>query len=126
MTDHLIGGYMFAVTPEQLARLPAGALVQGLDGWRKRWFPQRIYRDETAWLLLNDAVTRAILAACVVRPWIDRGNVPKDMFDTANSVCSLAVWLLPMTDEQLADFARLARTALDALTPPAPPPPPPQ
>ena len=131
MADHLL-----PVTPEQLSRLPNG--VQCCDehgGFLGRTLvdapghvclirPARfIVLKEPAYLDLSDTVTRAVVAACVVRPWMALAPAGR-MAEWA--LVESAERMLPMSPDQITTLARLARAALEALTPPEPPPPPPR
>lgn len=128
VTDNLIGGYMFAVTPDQLARLPDGVCVALEDGQARhrlhtrgpmKWLVSEDLSHEVPvsawrgpmWLNLVDPSTqRGLLNALM---WLDVAGVAVPRTESELHAANQVIRREPLADEQLADFARLARAALE-------------
>lgn len=133
MSDHLI-----PITPEQLARLPDGVLVETRHpdpghmsrtyrtrfGMLERalYHPVRVHELPPIWRLhldLRDTVTAAVVASRIVRPWllvaIPLGFSGMSLtYSQVERLLDLAIWHEPLTPDQIATLARLARAALEA------------
>ena len=124
MSDHLI-----PVTPEQLARLPDGVCVALEDGHARyrlytrgpvKWLVSADFSREVQvsawpgpmWLDLADLSTqRGLLNALM---WLDVAGVAVPRTESEIHAANQAIRREPLTDGQLADFARLARAVLGA------------
>lgn len=117
MSDHLL-----QISAERLAKLPEGVLARVHEsGWDGRTFKRRggvVVRFDhgaevdavrgSAWLVLTDTVTAAVVASCVIWSWLDE-RVVKEGWRAVER----AIGMEPLSSDDLDTLARLARAAME-------------
>lgn len=115
--------HLLPVSAERLAKLPDGVALADPDrGYLGRTIVDgvgHVYLIDAgadgervlglAFADVDDTVTAAVIASCVVWPWLDEHVAPEDW-----RVVEHARHMEPLTPEQIDTLARLARAAMEA------------
>lgn len=112
------------ISAERLATLPDGVALADADRGRLGrpdtvcdnhvYLPDGRRLPEPLSLDLTDTVTAAVVASCLVWPWLSADRERRAAHRDVEHVVRAAERMQPLTTEQVDTLARLARAAMEA------------
>lgn len=119
-----MSAHLLQISAERLATLPSGVLVDVVgeryrsthDGWLMH--PEH-EQKRVSWLcaplhlVLDDTVTAAVAASCIVWPWLSADRERRAAHRDVEHVIRAAERMQPLTPADLDILARLARAAME-------------
>jgi len=124
-----VSAHLLQISAERLAALPEGVLARVHEsGWDGRTFRRHggvVVRFDhgaafaavrgSAWLVLTDTVTAAVVAARLIWPWLSADRARRAAHRDVEHVVRAAERMQPLTPDDLDTLARLARATIGAV-----------